>query len=69
MWLIVTPVTLFALASRHRPPPLGVPIAPRPLRTAPVRRKVQPVVLRLARERVMGVSIDGVTLHAGRRLR
>jgi putative transposase len=34
MQLIVTPATIFAVASRRRPPPLGAAVAPRPLRTS-----------------------------------
>ena len=39
-----------ALASGHRPSPLGAPVAPRSLGRPPVRRNVRSVVLRLARE-------------------
>ena len=39
-----------ALAPRHRPPPLGAPVAPGPFRAPAKHRKVRSVVLRLARE-------------------
>ena len=40
----------FALAPRHRPPPVGAVVAPGTFRAAAVRRTVRSVVLRLARE-------------------
>ena len=39
-----------ALASRHRPPPLGAIVAPGPARRPATHRNVRSVVLRLARE-------------------